>query len=184
MYKERVSKLVMLDAIHFLPVSADTVYAEYRVCFSRYFKNLSHKNKTPPMYTREEAIERMRDARFSPIREDSAEILMERSLRPAGDGKFHITSAQHLKYVLRPPMSLSYHKEVLKKYPICCPHLIILAKDSLVGKKVDKDLFKILKKNKNFRSKWVEGQHDVHLEDPDIVAPLISTFLLRQNSKL
>lgn len=79
-----------------------------------------------------------------------------------------------------PPLhDLKYLKETLRLFPITCPYLLILCKKSSPKiLKIDKALDEV----ENWRKvkvHWIDADHDVHMTDPEIVAPMISNFLLK-----
>lgn len=91
---------------------------------------------------------------------------------------------QSAKIFLEPMHDLRYIRETFKLYPITCPHLLILAKRS---HKLITDLYPILeelKKCKKFTVITLDGGHDIHITNPELVAPHITEFLLVSESKL
>lgn len=183
MYPSYVIKLIMLDAQAYLPISPARRLKEYKYIIDGYYKMLEN-NDNPPLYRKEDAVQRMLDSRFSKITKESAEMLIERSLIPAEDGKYKISSAQHLKYMLRPTFTIDYTIGLLKENPITCPHLIIMASDGKLIKRYTNKLKKHFEKNRKCIFRVAKGDHDVHMDDPEKVAPIISKFLLRQFNKL
>lgn len=183
LFPESVSKLIMLDATYFLPVNPKYCITEYRGVLEHCKKFIS-SNRNPPTYTQDEAVQRLRDARFSQINEQSARVIMQRSLTPGDDGKYYISTSQHLKFSPRPPLTVAYDVELLRYNPVTCPHLVIIAEDSSIIKKVSRPLLKVLERNKKYVFRVVKGNHDVHLENPERVAPIVTKFLEKNFSKL
>ncbi|GLV33095.1 uncharacterized protein CBL_10442 [Carabus blaptoides fortunei] len=179
-----VSKLITLDAIHYLPISPKNCIPFLRQIITRYEKLHHLDPKTAPSYELEEAVQKMTEQRMAQISDESMKIIMQRSLIPQPDGRYKISLAQHLKYNIAAPMSLSYFASLLKHHPIKCPHLSIIVSESATFKQIAKESFDQLRENKNFEEIVVEGHHDVHVEHPDRVAPIISAFLVKQHSKL
>ena len=60
---------------------------------------------------------------------------------------------------------------------ITCPHLVIEAED---GAKFSPELWdkvmEVYKQNSNFKHVLVPGPHHVHLDDPEIIAPVINDW--------
>lgn len=61
------------------------------------------------------------------------------------------------------------------------PYLFIKADQTgfFENEKYFQPVYKIMKGNPNFEKKTVSGTHHVHLTDPELVAPLITEFLMR-----
>ncbi|XP_060530724.1 serine hydrolase-like protein 2 isoform X2 [Cylas formicarius] len=183
MYPNRIDKLIMLDTLHLFPVP------------SRYFKNIleekillhleieqKSKIKRPPMYTFEEAIQKIRQGRSFPLRLEAAEELLKRALIPAGNGKYWLSFDQRLKNFINPLHDFRYALETLKKFPVHCPVLIILGKDSKGQQIFLKPFLDYYKKQSNFVVIIVPGDHDVHNNEPEEVASHIAQFLIGQSS--
>lgn len=185
LFPEYVLKLIVLDAAYYLPLSPERIYFEQKYLIEMYEKQLEHADDKIPTYTKEQAAQRMVDSRFAKIELKSAKILMERSLIPVGDGKYRISTAQHLKRLFRAPYTAELERQLVKKYPVHCPLLLIMAEDSKVYKSYKKHLKATFDRKRDIVFRVVKGDHDVHLEHPERVAPIISKFLLKQtNSKL
>lgn len=179
-YPEYVDKIVTLDATYYFPVEPHNLPEYYREMFKAYEKSLRNK-KTVPVYNEEEILERTMHGRYSEISEPSARILMRRSMEPMG-GMYRITTAQHLKYCLYSPMSYEFMLQLLKTNPIRCPMLVLLAEEGEgLG---NEEVLKEFAKNKDCTIRLIEGRHDVHMDQPERVAPIITDFLINCTSKL
>lgn len=89
-----------------------------------------------------------------------------------------------MKYVVPPLHDLKYLKETLRLNPITCPYLLILCKKTSPQiPKIDKALEEVEKWRK-VKIHWIDADHDVHMTDPERVAPIISNFLLESEAKL
>lgn len=183
LYPEYVSKLIMLDSSYYIPVQPERCVSYYREIFEEYEIQMKKqiKSTSAPTYDFEEAVQRMRDSRYSTISEDSAKILMKRSLIPVKN-KFQISTAQNLKYLASLPLDYNYMIKFLELHPINCPHLLVMASDGEGD--FNKNILKVFSKNKNHECHIVDGEHDVHLDNPERVAPIVSKFLLKRYSKL
>ncbi|CAH1971197.1 unnamed protein product [Acanthoscelides obtectus] len=185
MYPQHVERLVLLDAI--IPITVPT---------SWFIDHLKDKlemhceiesklaSRQPPTYTYAEALNRVQFSRnWGTICEDAAKCLLNRAIEPVGgsDGKFRFTIDQRLKNIINPTVDLRYVVEAYKTSPVCCPTLIILSKQSVLNKNFGR-LTKSFGKNVVF--KLVDGNHDVHNDKPELVAPLVEKFLLCKRHKL
>lgn len=183
-FPEYVLKLICLDAIHYLPVSAQECIPRLRRIITQYEKSSNLDSKNAPSYKLEEVVEKMKEQRFSEISDEGSQILLQRALIPQSDGRYKISTAQQLKYVLEAPMSFLYHEQLLKYYPVTCPHLNIGASNSAHWRQAAKGSLDQMRKNKYAEEFIVQGSHDVHVDHPDRVAPIITAFLLKHTSKL
>lgn len=184
MFPEYVLKLICLDGIHYLPIEAEEFIPILRRIITQYEKISNLDAKTAPSYELEEAVEKMREQRFSEISDEGSKTLLQRALIPQSDGRYKLSTAQHLKYVLVAPLSLLYHEKLLQYYPVTCPHLNIGASDSAEWRIMAKGSIDQMRKNKDFEEFVVQGSHDVHVDHPHRVAPIVTAFLLKQTSKL
>lgn len=184
MYPDCVSKLIAFDAIYYLPSHPKVFIANLQEAFKRYDKLHKLSVDTAPTYTFEEAIAKARDSRVVPMTEEAACILIQRSLEPVENGRYKIRTAQHLKYHLRPPFSMKYQKQLLKYYPIKCPHLIIGASESQIYRALVRETIDELENNPLHELYVVEGNHDIHMEKAPEVAKFVTEFLLKIKHKL
>lgn len=184
LYPDRVNKLIAFDAVYYLPSHPKMFIPSVQEAFTRYDKLYKLSENTVPTYTLEEAIKKACDSRIVPMTEEAARILIQRSLEPAENGKYKLTTAQHLKYHLRPPFSLKYQQQLLKYYPIKCPHLVIGASESQIYRDLVRETVEQLEKNPLYELYVVEGNHDIHIEKAPEVAKFVTEFLLKMKHKL
>lgn len=68
-------------------------------------------------------------------------------------------------------------------FPVTCPYLLIMCKKS-ESITYAKSSIEEYKKLPNFTLQWVDAGHDVHMSDPEIIAPYITQFLTKPQAKL
>lgn len=73
---------------------------------------------------------------------------------------------------------------MLKVHPVRCPVLIVLGSESTAQQVFLSSIIQFLKRRRNVRIKYAEGNHDVHNDSPELVAPYVVKFLLYQKNKL
>lgn len=85
---------------------------------------------------------------------------------------------------MHPVHDYNYFIETWRFYPIMCPFLHVLCRESS-GRWpwIDQTLDE-LKKWGKVKIHWVEAGHDVHMLDPEVVAPIIADFLKESEAKL
>ena len=67
-----------------------------------------------------------------------------------------------------------------------CPHLLIKASEGskyMSDEKYDKIISVFMENNPHFQYEQLPGGHHLHLNTPEIVAPVINTFLEKDFSK-
>lgn len=185
LYPHYVKKLIMLDTVHIYPVSVK----EFKYYLINSFDNsikLMEKLKTgtPPTYTYEEALSKLLNGRNgTPLTTEAATALIQRAVEPTKDGRYSFTVDQRMKNFINPVHDFRYILESMKEDPVTCPILIILGEQSITKVHM-KPLIQELKTWSNVFIEYVDGYHDVHNNNPDIVAPFINKFLLVQKAKL
>ncbi|XP_056648431.1 serine hydrolase-like protein isoform X2 [Diorhabda sublineata] len=186
LYPEKVKKLIMLDSITVFPQTALN-FATYLRDKTNFYIQIEKKitNGVPPSYTKEEALHRLHTGRsYAPIKLEGAVALLERSINEIDDGKYIFTLDQRIKNTIVPLRNLRNVAEAIEYYPVRCPLLIILATESTSQQIYFSSILQLLKRQKNVRIKYAEGNHDVHNDYPERVAPLINKFLLYKSNKL
>jgi len=183
LYPEHVASLVMIDSAGPVPLyPQDTVKWMRTVCDRLLVIERKAASGSPPLYTREQAINLLMTKRPSKLTRSSAEVLVERSLvdRPGG---YVFSMDQRLKILYNNLFSPIQYAAVVNS--IQCPVLQLRASDNPVQKNPHvKFTRKMYKSNPNVRVVKVNGNHDVHLNHPERIADLINKFLLSERSKI
>ncbi|XP_023017659.2 serine hydrolase-like protein [Leptinotarsa decemlineata] len=186
LYPDCVQKLVMLDAVILFPVS------------TKHFKDYLSKNlenfvkneekllvKQAPSYTLKEAFLRVQNGRnYSQITKQAAQALLTRAVTEVENGRYRFNLDPRIRYSLLTIHDLRYILETLKSNPVCCPVLFILGKDSSAQQVYMGPIIRFLKTQKNVIFQIVDGDHDVHMNHPEKVAPHVAEFLLQRKGKL
>lgn len=177
-------KIILLDSIFtidVLPQWYQNYYSDRINGVLRYHESVSKGQL--PSYSFDEAVEKVVINRE--FTNECAKIYLERALVHVGDGKYRFSMDPRLKYFLQPPGTPENIIKLLKLYPVRCPVLVIIAKQSKLQSMYFKDVLKYIKTRKNFIVKTVNYGHDVHFTNPEVVAPFICDFLRKSGkSKL
>ncbi|XP_028149129.1 serine hydrolase-like protein isoform X2 [Diabrotica virgifera virgifera] len=183
LYPDLVDKLIALDALPFFPIEPKDAITNVRLILN---KTVELQQKLNPSYTYEEILEITKKRRYKgeKLTSEAAEPLLKRCLEPTGDGKFVVTTDPRVSWPFIPYNDTRYKLASLKTDPIRCPVLIIFAKSNDWPRKTFQKLYEHLPKLKNVNIVYIEGKHDVHNKNPELVAPHVSKFLLAQNSKM
>lgn len=89
-----------------------------------------------------------------------------------------------MKILMNPIHGVEYVEEILRIYPITCPYLLIFCKETSPIIPRIAQFMDVIKEWRKVKICWVDGGHDVHLTNPDLVAPIIAEFLLELESKI
>ncbi|XP_049788992.1 serine hydrolase-like protein [Schistocerca nitens] len=180
-WPEHIIKLVMLDAI------STFVYSDFMDRFpvsSSRLLNMENRiaKKQPPAYSFEEALQRMLESRISKLTDDAAKTLIMRSLVKRNNGVGFSTD-QRLKFAAWVPWGPEQNVNILQR--IRCPQLIVLASQSLpiLSQSFSREM-KMFRSRKNFTCIVVDGNHDVHNNQPEIVGPIVTKFFTADKSSL
>uniref|UniRef100_G3PU21 Serine hydrolase like n=1 Tax=Gasterosteus aculeatus aculeatus TaxID=481459 RepID=G3PU21_GASAC len=180
LYPEMVEAVVLLDSYGFFPIDQKKMYQPMRQGMDemlQFDKQTAEEKKR--VYTYEGAVERLSAANPS-LSEQSVRILLERGLvQVEGGVAFTRDFRINLKNIIRMTLeqSLQLHSGIK------APMLVILAEDGFeklfVGE--DKNVFSTIiqaYKDRNHKVVKIPGDHHIHLNNPEVVAPLVSDFLM------
>ncbi|XP_059195106.1 serine hydrolase-like protein isoform X4 [Centropristis striata] len=179
LYPEMVDALVLLDSYGFLPTDSKEIPEVMRRGIDEQLKieKISEENKR--VYTYEKAVERMSAANPS-MSEQSVHILLERGLvQVEGGFVFSRDLRVNVKHIMR--TSLDQCLEMQSR--IQAPVIVVLAEDGynrifpdIAQEKYAPILLQSLL-DRNHKVLTVPGDHHVHLNKPEVVAPFVSDFL-------
>ncbi|XP_038221546.1 serine hydrolase-like protein 2 [Zerene cesonia] len=180
-YPGKVTKVIDIEPIaRKIPVPPEEFKKWFKANYVDYFENYEYYNMTKQQmkkFPKEEAIKKLMKSRS--LTRQCAEATLERMTEPAGNGYLRYTYDQRMKLVSSPPLSPEHIKKLYTS--ITTPTLSIMAKDT-VGKGGYKQMPFMLDEmaypNGNYRVRYVKGGHDVHFNDPGVVAPFVTQFLL------
>ncbi|XP_026215573.1 serine hydrolase-like protein isoform X4 [Anabas testudineus] len=179
LYPEMVDALIFLDAYGLLPVDVKDISKVMRKEMEKmlqFDKNMDRKER---VYTYEKAVERLLAANPT-LSLQSVHILLERGLAQV-EGGFVFSRDLRINFKNIARTTLEQCLEMQKK--IQARFLVILA-DEGFGKVTPKSnqqkLFSTVLqdyRDRNHTVVTVPGDHHVHLNNPEVVAPLVSDFL-------
>nr|CAH7753934.1 unnamed protein product [Callosobruchus chinensis] len=166
--------------IHSYPIAAEDYVIHLLNIFQHHFslheKLLEGKQ---PKYKYKEAFDKVKYKRDNGIslNDEGTEALLKRGLRKVGEDEYVFTIDQRMKYYVDPIHDFNFAIRNLKKHPLQCPTLMIVAKGNKHTTKWFKPVLDELKKQDNFKMFEVPGYHDVHNTHPERVAPFIREFM-------
>jgi len=192
MFPEQIEKLICIDLISLGPMTLNKHVDAARKSILETMK-VQEKMESPivPSYTFEDACGRAFMASnlingLGSISKESVETLMTRGLIKTPDGSGYTWSAD---LRLRIPTAFNMVQEITEEFGsrVTCPHLLIKATDSskyMSDESYDKILKVFRDKNPHFQYSELPGGHHLHLNTPELVAPVINTFLEKDFSQV
>ena len=157
----------------------------YRNQGENIIKSEENKEHTT-FYSYDEALAQVAEKRMSKLKPEAAKFLLKRCLKKNGE-KYSFTTDSRIKSEIKPAMTAEIIIDQIKQ--IKCPVLLILANNSEQFSLLNSSGFfssalEILKQN-NSSSRVIRivGNHCVHNNQPEIIAPIICNFLSEIKSK-
>ncbi|XP_026215574.1 serine hydrolase-like protein isoform X5 [Anabas testudineus] len=179
LYPEMVDVVVLLDAFGFVPTAPKEIFKVMRQGMDELLQFEQKAEQTQRVYTYEKAVERLLAANPT-LSLQSVHILLERGLAQV-EGGFVFSRDLRINFKNIARTTLEQCLEMQKK--IQARFLVILA-DEGFGKVTPKSnqqkLFSTVLqdyRDRNHTVVTVPGDHHVHLNNPEVVAPLVSDFL-------
>ncbi|KAI5753367.1 hypothetical protein M8J77_026246 [Diaphorina citri] len=186
MFPEKVTKLILLDTIGFGYVHLNETQGLFRRNIHLAL-NVEHAlaTKQRPKYTYEDLINRViagRSRQDSSFKREAAEIVLARHIEKVpNEDKYYYTPDQHCKFYddFTPGFTLEQLKYLYTKH-IKCKVLIIICSESYEKHNANnyRDLLSVWKTKPGTEIHYVEGNHDVHINEPQRINKFVETFLL------
>lgn len=193
MFPDKIDLLITIDSLKPLPPPKEHFWGFCRGLISKTMlcDENSANGQEPPSYTYTECIERLYVGAES-IDRSKCPFILARNLKESAKypGKFYFSRDARLKY-MNDGLWPHEHYMVLAAH-MRIPYLFIDASDA-APKETPKnfnELISSFKKNSLFQYEEVNGRHHVHLNEPEKVSGIISSFLMKhrillhQQSKL
>ncbi|GBL90253.1 Serine hydrolase-like protein [Araneus ventricosus] len=186
-YPECIINVILLDFVKPFSYSAEELRYAMRQNMEELLKVEGKSLKQAPVYSYIEARERLIQGFQNQITLESADVLMKRASKSSKCGKGVVFSRD---IRTQAKISSGFTHDGLKAFlrNMRCNLLIILGKDTpeLYGLREGIDDFLNLYKEtcKNFQLVEIDGNHYVHLNNPERVAPLVDNFFHQNLSSL
>nr|XP_012140344.1 PREDICTED: serine hydrolase-like protein [Megachile rotundata]XP_012140345.1 PREDICTED: serine hydrolase-like protein [Megachile rotundata] len=178
LYPGRLEKVIALDGTSPIPIKDPVSHVQRMYNFNSYAKD------TGTLYTKDEILYALKFRRQETLKTEAAEALFKRAVTKVND-LYKYNRDVRLRHFVRPIFTFDQHKEFLIK--LSTPLLLIMADNShqsMATFKLVEQFEKICDENQ-FTVVVVKGNHDVHNNYPERVAPHICKFLSNQlKSKL
>lgn len=188
-YPDLIEKLVVLDAICFKIYPAQHQSNLLRALGEKLL--LLEKKKeagtAPPSYTLGQALQKLADSRGTKMTDTGIRALASRNLtRIEGhENLFRFSRDQRIKFFNFPLFYKEESAQIMSQ--VKCQLLIVTGNEShrIAKNSVDEFVLNAVAKSCSyFKHHVVDGDHDVHLNFPERVAPLVAKFLCEPMSSL
>lgn len=174
LYPERIIKLACLDGIIPIPIKPNIVV--------EWIKNVhdltirANESDKAPLYTEEEMLYALKNRRNFALTDDAARALLDRGRTKVGD-LYKFSRDYRLRIPANPMFDVSYYQSLFKQ--VKKPIFLVVARWSWLYKSHSLRTLDDIKKLVGDKCTVVEvnGNHDVHNNNPEIVAPLLRKFL-------
>lgn len=183
LYPGRISRMVCLDGFIPNPVEPDGLVEAIR----RVQDNALNANaaKSAPLYTKDEILYALRSRRNFPLNSQAAEALFVRATTKVGELYKYNRDLRLRSFPPIPFFGFAQYIELAKHLKI--PGLIVLAEFSWFADHRYKKSIEMLQESTGgkYTVVKVRGNHDVHNNNPELVAPHVKAFFCGAgNSKL
>ncbi|XP_075712696.1 serine hydrolase-like protein 2 isoform X2 [Rhinoderma darwinii] len=175
-FPEKVYHLILLDSYGFFPVQSDLIHSHLKKAITHYSR-LEGVNAAK-VYTPERALQRLLDGNPS-LNSDTAKVLLQRGTKPVPGG---LVFSRDIRITVNnsAPLSLEQCLHIMKSFQSDV-HIILanegISADLMRGVYTDvgQTLLHGYKENlkERFQSTIVDGNHFVHLNEPDKIAKII-----------
>nr|XP_050854154.1 serine hydrolase-like protein [Vespula vulgaris] len=175
LYPKRIEKLILLDSLISPPIlNKDLVFRLREVCDITIKANI---DKTPRLYTEEEILYALRCRRISALNSEAAKALFERAVTKVND-LYKYNRDIRLKTFIVPFFNVDQLLTCLKEFSIPC---ILILSNSEIDSYANIISHMLEQMAGNWNNTvfvtYVNGNHDVHNNYPERVAPYICKFL-------
>lgn len=182
-FPDDVDFFVAVDILIYDDYDLNFVIDKYPKIFQKTYEAQSRLDEEPPSYTMEEIKQKWYLGTKKSVALESVPYLAKRGILPSksDQSKFYYSRDSRLKYILFHPEDKKFTEALIRR--LKCPTLFIKAVDSpYATDPFSMEMCEIIEKsNPQFESHYVPGTHHVHLNNPEIVAPLILNFFKQYN---
>ncbi|KAL9708336.1 hypothetical protein quinque_011854 [Culex quinquefasciatus] len=138
------------------------------------------KNSEPPLYTYEEMVEALHKGSYQSVSREYCPYLLQRNIAKSKKypEKYYFNYARMLKYDQIPGWTDEATVTLLTRIRV--PQLVVQATESRDpgSRAAFNTVVKVLsEENPTFQVEYLKGTHHVHLNEPEVVAPVIADFL-------
>lgn len=183
-YPQNVDFVVCIDAAKPMIRKNQNVHMADTIDKFLTYEKFARDNTEPPSYTIDEIKQKISEPNQNSVMLKYTHFLMERNIAPSKQypGKYYFTRDPRLKT----GGLLNFSQDELTEYAqyMVCPIFIAKAKGGSYyeAKENFYEVLDVLKRSSlDCDFHYVEGSHHVHLNNPEVVGPLIKQFIQTHN---
>ncbi|XP_070684487.1 serine hydrolase-like protein [Pempheris klunzingeri] len=179
LFPEMVNAVVLLDAFGFLPTEPKEISKVMRQGMDEMLQYEKKTEEKKRVYTYDKAVERLMAANPT-LSERSAHILLERGLVQVEGG---FVFSRDLRVNFKNIVRITLEQSLEMQLRIQASVLVVLSDDGIDRKLTESNQRKFTSPilqgyhDRNHMVATVSGDHHIHLNNPELVAPLVSDFL-------
>nr|ARD71211.1 acetyltransferase [Spodoptera exigua] len=185
-FPDDVDFYIAVDSLIYDDYDLDAVVSKISKTMKKALIAQTRLNDEPPGYTLEDITKIWHLGTRKSVALESVQHLLKRGIKPtkADPNKYYFSRDSRLKYTLFNPEDKKFVEALVRR--LKCPTLYIKAIDSPYSADAYSiEMREILEQNnENYEFHFVPGTHHVHLNNPELVAPLIKNFIRNHNLSL
>ncbi|XP_036146590.1 serine hydrolase-like protein [Monomorium pharaonis] len=180
---DRFEKIISIDGLLMMPRLVKDLVTYFQTASALSVKDYREKfNKKPSLFTKEEILHSLTSKRYTPLNYEAANAIFERTVTEE-NGKYIHNRDVRLK---NHPFSWMLMDESIKlseRLPMIPIYVFVASHGVCAPFKEECELIlDIMKAKTMLEVIYVDGNHDVHNNDPEKVAPFICKILNSSNS--
>lgn len=185
-FPDDVDFYIAIDSLIYDDYDLDAVVSKIPKTMKKALISQTRLNDEPPTYTIEEITKLWHLGTRKSVALESVQHLLKRGIKAskADPNKYYFSRDSRLKYILFNPEDKKFVEALVRR--LKCPTLYIKAIDSPYSADAYSiEMREILEQNnENYEFHFVPGTHHVHLNNPELIAPLIKNFIQNHNLSL
>lgn len=185
-FPDDVDFYIAIDSLIYDDYDLDAVVSKIPKTMKKALISQTRLNDEPPTYTLEEITKLWHLGTRKSVALESVQHLLKRGIKAskADPNKYYFSRDSRLKYILFNPEDKKFVEALVRR--LKCPTLYVKAIDSPYSADAYSiEMREILEQNnENYEFHFVPGTHHVHLNNPELIAPLIKNFIQNHNLSL
>lgn len=185
-FPDDVDFYIAIDSLIYDDYDLDAVVSKIPKTMKKALISQTRLNDEPPTYTLEEITKIWHLGTRKSVAMESVQHLLKRGIKAskADPNKYYFSRDSRLKYTLFNPEDKKFVEALVRR--LKCPTLYVKAIDSPYSADAYSiEMREILEQNnENYEFHFVPGTHHVHLNNPELIAPLIKNFIQNHNLTL
>lgn len=185
-FPDDVDFYIAIDSLIYDDYDLDAVVSKIPKTMKKALISQTRLNDEPPTYTIEEITKLWHLGTRKSVALESVQHLLKRGIKAskADPNKYYFSRDSRLKYILFNPEDKKFVEALVRR--LKCPTLYVKAIDSPYSADAYSiEMREILEQNnENYEFHFVPGTHHVHLNNPELIAPLIKNFIQNHNLSL